>query len=68
MKKTDEINKEIAELEYANYSLKETATTIKKYEVGKVMDINENRSNNGEQIYAIASDMRYIILIYSAII
>ena len=56
MNKTDKIHKEIAEEEYAYYGVGEEVTTKNNYLVGNTLDFNDNRSGNGEQIYAIASD------------
>ena len=56
IRKTDEINKQMAELEYKNYEIKEFIKTEQGFKVGSVLDMNDNRSGNGEQIYAIASD------------
>ena len=56
MNKTDKIHKEIAEEEYAYYGVGEEVTTKNNYLVGNTLDFNDNRSGNGEQIYALASD------------
>ena len=56
IRKTDEVNKQMAELEYKNYEIKELIKTEQGFKVGSVLDMNDNRSGNGEQIYAIASD------------
>ena len=56
IRKTDEVNKQMAELEYKNYEIKEFIKTEQGFKVGSVLDMNDNRSGNGEQIYAIASD------------
>ena len=56
MNKMDKIHKEIAEEEYAYYGVGEEVTTKNNYLVGNTLDFNDNRSGNGEQIYALASD------------
>ena len=56
IRKTDEVNKQMAELEYKNYEIKELIKTEQGFKVGSVLDMNDNRSGNGEQVYAIASD------------
>ena len=56
IRKTDEVNKQMAELEYKNYEIKEFIKTEQGFKVGSVLDFNDNRSGNGEQIYALASD------------
>ena len=56
MSKTDSVHKEIAESEYNDYIVGEEAKTNNYYKIGNTLDFNDNRSGNGEQIYAIASD------------
>ena len=56
IRKTDEVNKQMAELEYKNYEIKELIKTEQGFKVGSILDVNDNRSGNWEQIYAIASD------------
>ena len=56
IRKTDEVNKQMAELEYKNYEINELIKTEQGFKVGSILDVNDNRSGNGEQIYAIASD------------
>ena len=56
MSKTDRVHKEIAESEYNSYVVGKEAKTNNYYKIGKTLDFNDNRSGNGEQIYAIASD------------
>ena len=55
MNYTDKENVIIAKREYDNNKIGFEADVNKKY-FGTLSDINDNRSNNGEQIYAIASD------------
>ena len=62
IRKTDEVNKQIAELEYKNYEINELIKTEQGFKVGRVLDVNDNRSGNGEQIYAIASDGSNVLL------
>ena len=52
----DKLHKEIAESEYNSYKVGKPATTRQDYLIGITLDFNDNRSGNGEQIYAIASD------------
>ena len=56
MSKTDRVHKEIAESEYNSYVVGKEAKTNNYYKIGTPLDFNDNRSGNGEQIYAIASD------------
>ena len=56
IRKADEVNKQMAELEYKNYEINELIKTEQGFKVGSILDVNDNRSGNGEQIYAIASD------------
>ena len=56
MSKTDRVHKEIAESEYNSYVVGKEAKTNNYYKIGNTLDFNDNRSGNGEQIYAIASD------------
>ena len=56
MSKTDRVHKEIAESEYNSYVVGKEAKTNNYNKIGKTLDFNDNRSGNGEQIYAIASD------------
>ena len=56
MSKTDRVHKEIAESEYNSYVVGKEAKTNNYYKIGTPLDFNDNRSGNGEQIHAIASD------------
>ena len=56
MSETDKIHKEIAQAEYNTYSIGREAWTDYGRYIGVPIDFNDNRSGNGEQIYAIASD------------
>ena len=56
MSKTDRVHKEIAESEYNSYVVGKEAKTNNYNKIGTTLDFNDNRSGNGEQIYAIASD------------
>ena len=56
MSKTDRVHKEIAESEYNSYEVGKPATISQDYLIGATLNFNDNRSGNGEQIYAIASD------------
>ncbi len=56
MSKTDRVHKEIAESEYNSYVVGKEVKTNNYYKIGKTLDFNDNRSGNGEQIYALASD------------
>ena len=56
MRKTDRVHKEIAESEYNSYEVGKPATTSRDYLIGTTLNFNDNRSGNGEQVYAIASD------------
>ena len=56
MRKTDRVHKEIAESEYNSYVVGKEAKTNNYNKIGKTLDFNDNRSGNGEQVYAIASD------------
>ena len=52
----DKLHKEIAESEYNSYEVGKPATISQDYLIGTTLDFNDNRSGNGEQVYAIASD------------
>ena len=57
MNKSDRIHKEIAQAEYDSYTIGWDAYTKESNNlIGTTLDFNDNRSGNGEQIYAIASD------------
>ena len=56
MYKTDKIHKEIAELAYRKYKIGEVVKTKSGFKIGKVIDFNNNRSDNGEYIYTIVND------------
>lgn len=56
IRKTDEVNKQMAELEYKNYEINELIKTEQGFKVGSILDVNDNRSGNGEQVFAIVSD------------
>ena len=56
MSKTDRVHKEIAESEYNSYEVGKPATISQDYLIGTTLNFNDNRSGNGEQVYAIASD------------
>ena len=56
MPETDKIHKEIAQAEYNTYTIGREAWTDNGRYIGVPIDFNDNRSGNGEQIYAIASD------------
>ena len=56
MSKVDRVHKEIAESEYNSYEVGKPATTSQDYLIGTTLNFNDNRSGNGEQVYAIASD------------
>ena len=56
MSKVDRVHKEIAESEYNSYEVGKPATTSRDYLIGTTLNFNDNRSGNGEQVYAIASD------------
>ena len=56
MSETDKIHKEIAQAEYNTYTIGREAWTDYGRYIGVPIDFNDNRSGNGEQIYAIASD------------
>ena len=56
MSKIDRVHKEIAESEYNSYEVGKPATTSRDYLIGTILNFNDNRSGNGEQVYAIASD------------
>ena len=57
MNKLDRIHKEIAQAEYDSYTIGWDAYTRESNNlIGTTLDFNDNRSGNGEQIYAIASD------------
>ena len=53
MSKTDRVHKEIAESEYNSYVVGKEAKTNNYYKIGTPLDFNDNRSGNGEQVYAI---------------
>ena len=52
----DKLHKEIAESEYNSYKVGKPATISQDYLIGTTLNFNDNRSGNGEQVYAIASD------------
>ena len=52
----DKLHKEIAESEYNSYEVGKPATISQDYLIGTTLNFNDNRSGNGEQVYAIASD------------
>ena len=52
----DKLHKEIAESEYNSYKVGKAATISQDYLIGTTLNFNDNRSGNGEQVYAIASD------------
>ena len=52
----DKLHKEIVESEYNSYEVGKPATTSQDYLIGTILNFNDNRSGNGEQVYAIASD------------
>ena len=52
----DKLHKEIAESEYNSYEVGKPATISQDDLVGTTLNFNDNRSGNGEQVYAIASD------------
>ena len=54
MSKVDRVHKEIAESEYNSYEVGKPATTSQDYLIGTILNFNDNRSRNGEQIYVIA--------------
>ena len=57
MNKSDRIHKEIAQAEYDSYTIGWDAYTRESNNlIVTTLDFNDNRSGNGEQIYAIASD------------
>ena len=57
MNKSDRIHKEIAQAEYDSYTIGWDAYTRESNNlIGTTLDFNDNRSGNGEQIYALASD------------
>ena len=56
MSKIDRVHKEIAESEYNSYKVGKPATISQDYLIGTTLNFNDNRSGNGEQVYAIASD------------
>ena len=56
MSKIDRVHKEIAESEYNSYEVGKPATISQDYLIGTTLNFNDNRSGNGEQVYAIASD------------
>ena len=53
IRKTEEVNKQMAELEYKNYEINELIKTEQGFKVGSILDVNDNRSGNREQIYVI---------------
>ena len=57
MNKSDRIHKEIAQAEYDSYIIGWDAYTRESNNlIGITLDFNDNRSGNGEQVFAIASD------------
>jgi hypothetical protein len=56
MSKIDRVHKEIAESEYNSYEVGKPVTISQDYLIGTTLNFNDNRSGNGEQVYAIASD------------
>ena len=56
MSKIDRVHKEIAESEYNSYEVGKPVTVSQDYLIGTTLNFNDNRSGNGEQVYAIASD------------
>ena len=57
MNKSDRIHKEIAQAEYDSYTIGWDAYTRESNNlIGITLDFNDNRSGNGEQVFAIASD------------
>ena len=54
---SDRIHKEIAQAEYDSYTIGWDAYTRESNNlIGITLDFNDNRSGNGEQVFAIASD------------
>ena len=56
MSKVDRVHKEVAESEYNSYEVGKPVTISQDYLIGTTLNFNDNRSGNGEQVYAIASD------------
>ena len=57
MQETDKIHKEIAQVEYDSYTIWWDAYTRESNNlIGPPLNFNDNRSGNGEQVFAIASD------------
>ena len=56
MSKIDRVHKEIADSEYNSYEVGKPVTISQDYLIGTTLNFNDNRSGNGEQVYAIASD------------
>jgi len=57
MNKLDRIHKKIAQAEYGSYTIGWDAYTRESNNlIGITLDFNDNRSGNGEQVFAIASD------------
>ena len=53
----DRIHKKIAQAEYDSYTIGWDAYTRESNNlIGTTLNFNDNRSGNGEQVYAIASD------------
>ena len=44
IRKTEEVNKQMAELEYKNYEINELIKTEQGFKVGSILDVNDNRS------------------------
>ena len=57
----DKLHKEIAESEYNSYEVGKPATISQDYLIGATLNFNDNRSGNGEQVYAIASDRSNVL-------
>ena len=54
---SDRIHKKIAQAEYDSYTIGWDAYTRESNNlIGITLDFNDNRSGNGEQVFAIASD------------
>ena len=57
MNKLDRIHKKIAQAEYGSYTIGwDSYTRESSNLIGTTLDFNDNRSGNGEQVFAIASD------------
>lgn len=55
MNKLDRIHKKIAQAEYDSYTIGWDAYTRESNNlIGTILNFNDNRSGNGEQIYVIA--------------